>query len=353
MEEALHHRGIPTGTMPRPESPSKLVARRSHAGPEKRDRSRSNPRPRIAPSSSNADHQHHSHRHRHSHSHRKAAKETVHSAFELRPPISFDHLLRRDRKTPNASRRNSGTASGSKDVERWTIAQQQADASRRRALQPEQMEKVRRENEKSEKELREGLQRLEERGMQSTRRLDETYYMLLEKAATLRQTVAAMQDLVRESQAARDRFQSQSADLQREAESGLSGFDDFADQEKTVQSFVDRLDGSKSRTQRLNDRLAVAMKGVEAYERKLRAAQAKRRKQLGFTWASVLAIVVLIFALLVARHHKELEVELDGYGRRIRQAGDMVDDVASPLVAKLSPSPSENPYLHDLFDGIS
>merc|ERR1711939_869523 len=62
---------------------------------------------------------HNQHRHRH----RDRAKDTVQSAIDLKPPISFDQLLRRDRKSPLTGRHESPNQQ-QRDIEEWQVQQQ-------------------------------------------------------------------------------------------------------------------------------------------------------------------------------------------------------------------------------------
>lgn len=108
------------------------------------------------------DHGHKSHR-----SVRHAAKDTVQSAIDIKPPVTFDSILRRgDKRSPDSSRRGSGNPQN----QDWDFAQQQAEAERRR-VKPEDVRKLRSENEKREKELLAALKKVEQLGMQSTRQL--------------------------------------------------------------------------------------------------------------------------------------------------------------------------------------
>lgn len=273
------------------------------------------------------------------------------SAIDIKPPVTFDSILRRgDKRSPDSSRRGS-TNPHSQLHQDWDFAQQQADAEKRR-VKPEDVQKLRSENDKSERELQRALKSVEELGMQSTRQLDDTYYSILEKAESMRNTLAEMQRLADESRSSREKFDSEAKELEEETRKIMDGFGEFKTQEDTIDGYVTRLADSKAKTEGLNERLEGARKRVEAYEKRYRETQAKRRKQWNITWGALMGAVVLLLALLIARHHRHVGFQLQGYGKMVVAVGDVVDEVARPITQKLMPSPSEDPMLRDMFEKV-
>ena len=280
------------------------------------------------------------------HSHRHHAKDTVQSAIELKPPISFDHLLRRDKKySPDSSREASGTA-----------AQLQADGMQEREeeriIRPEDVAKAKRENTDREEQLRADLKGVEEVGMSSTRQLDDTYYAILEKTSLLRSTVASLQRLADESKRMHSSFKEDAAKLEKETQQSVNSFGNFSPQEKTINDLVDNLQGSKDRTDGLNNRLESARLRVEAFEQRETAKLAKRRTRWRITWGTLLGVVALIFAILLARNRRRVGLQLDTVGQQLARIGDEMEDVAAPLSSRFRPSSTVDPYLRHLFDDL-
>jgi len=295
---------------------------------------------------------------------RHAAKDTVQSAIDIKPPATFDYILRRgdrgdkdkdkDKRSPDSSRRGSLRANQQGQGhhgQEWDFAQQQAEAERRR-IQPEDVRRLRGENERKERELQVALKRVEALGMASTRQLDDTYYSILEKAESMRNTLAEMQRLADESGAARERFQAEAAELRDSAGRTMDGFGEFRAAEESVDGYVNRLAEAKTKTDGLNERLEGARKRVEAYEKRYRDSQAKRRKQWNITWGVVLAGVVLVLALLIAKNHRYVGYQFNGFGKAAVVVGDVVDEIARPVTQKVMPSPSEDPVLRDMFEEV-
>lgn len=289
---------------------------------------------------------------------RHAAKDTVQSAIDIKPPVTFDYILRRgdrgdkdkDKRSPDSSRRGSLRANQQSSQD-WDFAQQQAEAERRR-VKPEDVRRLRGENDRKEKELQVALKRVEALGMQSTRQLDDTYYSILEKAENMRNTLAEMQRLADESRAAREKFEAEAAGLRDETERTMDGFGEFKKAEESIDGYVTRLAEAKAKTDGLNERLEGARKRVEAYEKRYRDSQAKRRKQWNITWGALLAGVVLVFALLIAKNHRHVGYQFNGLGKAAVVVGDVVDEIARPVTQKVMPSPSEDPVLRDMFEEV-
>ncbi|KAK0895269.1 hypothetical protein LTR02_011860 [Friedmanniomyces endolithicus] len=288
-----------------------------------------------------ADHSHHLHKRLHSniitgkashHRHRSRAKETVQSAIDLVPPISFDHLLRRDKKTPDSTQGGSATPQQRDEAERRSQQQAQAEAEMeaRRRVTPQHVAKAKADNAKREEELRRSLKQVEELGMSSTRQLDDTYYAILEKAAILRSTVASLQQLAEESRRMRAQF------------------DGDAKKERAINELVEKLQQSKRDTAELNARLESARERVAAFERRQKEKWSKRRKQWQASWGVLVGVLVLVIAVLVFKHRRRLVLEFD-------LTGGLAEGVAAirslPLL-QAKASPSQDPYLHRLFDTL-
>ncbi|KAK3722167.1 hypothetical protein LTR37_002600 [Vermiconidia calcicola] len=277
------------------------------------------------------------------------AKQTVQSAIELKPPITFDHLLRRERKIPAPSRRGSGTAP-QPQVDGSACVQQ--DEPVQRVLRPEEVAKAKKENAKREEELRESLKGVEEVGMSSTRQLDDTYYAILEKASMLRSTVASLQRLADECRTAHASFEEDTTKLERDTKQNVESFGNFDHQEKRINELVDKLQQSRGRTNQLNDRLESARLRVEAYEKKENVQQSRRRTRWHIIWATLLGVVLLFVSILLARNRRAVGQQLDIVGEQLLWLEDFAGDVVGPIATKLRPSPSEDPYLRKLFDEI-
>ena len=282
------------------------------------------------------------------HSHRHHAKETVQSAIELKAPITFDHLLRREKKSPDSSRRGTGGSN--------TPIPGQADGAgslrqfemRRPDIRPQDVDTARKENDRREEQLRESLKGVEQVGMSSTRQLDDTYYAILEKASILRSTVASIQHLADESRKMHSSFHDDTAKIERDTKQNLDSYGNFEQQEKRINELVSQLQGSRGRTNDLNVRLESARLRVETFEQQENSRQAKRRTRWQILWATAIAVLVLVVAIVLARNRKAVSRQVGTVTEQLVRLGDIAEDVVMPLRA----SPSEDPYLRKLFDEL-
>lgn len=276
--------------------------------------------------------------------HRHGAKDTTQSAVELKPPISFDHHLRRKEKRPPEEGPREA-APGRGDGSPATLAEEKPP----RHVRPQDVAKAKRDNVKREEQLRADLKSLEEIGMSSTRQLDDTYYTILDKAAILRSTVASLQRLANECKSMHSTFSEGTQSLERETTNSIKSFGNFDQQEDTINELVKNLQTSRSNTDKLNDRLETARLRVEAYETRYNAKQAKRKAQWHMAWLTTFGVVVVIVAILVLKNRERVG---DAVEQQLLRIGDLVDDVAAPGRARSKAPPVEDPYLHRLLDEL-
>ncbi|KAI5370310.1 hypothetical protein Slin15195_G011880 [Septoria linicola] len=277
------------------------------------------------------------------HGYRHAAKETVQSAIDLKPPISFDSLLRRDKKGAHSTRGGSSKYSSQQqtqrqlDVDEWSA--QQAQLAQKPQVKPEDIAKAKKENASREVALRKSLGVVEDIAMASTRELDDTYYAILEKASQLRNTVASLQQLAEDSRTMHQGFMEETEQLQRNAKSSLDGFANFAPQEQTINTLVDRLKHSKHRTNLLNDRLEAARHRVEAYEEREKRNRKASRQRWSAAWITIVGLVVFVIAVLLARNRGAV--------------GNNVPHMFDQINAMLAPAPKvDDSILSRLFDSL-
>lgn len=286
------------------------------------------------------------------HNYRQHARDTVQSAIELKPPISFDHLLRREKRGHPASARGS-TLRDDLDQRVADDAAEQSDQKQghRPHLTAKDYARIREANIKQENELRESLKSVEETAMNSTRELDETYYSILEKAAQLRSTVVSLQRLLEDCRAAQSTFREESSTVEQEIEQTIASFNNFDDQERAISGLISRLKSSKAKKEELSQRLEEARQRVEAFERLSQAKSKTRRNQWRIAWAVVVTIAVLLLAAIIAKNRTHIGSRVDTASRVL---GQIRDDITSPVekALKSAASQSKDPYLEQLFDKL-
>lgn len=116
---------------------------------------------------------------------------------------------------------------------------------------------------------------LSELAHSSTRRLDHTYYIILEKVGLLRSTIGSLQELTTASGKLHHDFKQQIDNVEAEFHGQIGGFADFEGKQKAIHEFEHRVESSMDKAKQLKDRLEQSRKRVELWETQESAWQAR------------------------------------------------------------------------------
>jgi hypothetical protein len=117
---------------------------------------------------------------------------------------------------------------------------------------------------KSTRDLRIALKTLSDQSLKTSRRLDDTYYSILEKLSVLRQTIGSLQELSGLTKELRDHFESDTKELLEDVQGQYDGFDNFDGQQQQIVVLEERMQVGKKKADSLTDRLAKAKDRVDA-----------------------------------------------------------------------------------------
>jgi chromosome segregation ATPase len=117
---------------------------------------------------------------------------------------------------------------------------------------------------KGYRDLRTALKSLSDQSLKTSRRLDDTYYSILEKVSVLRQTIGSLQELSGLTKELRENFESDTKELVEDVQGQYDGFDNFDNQQHQIVVLEDRIKISKKKADSLTDRLAKAKERVDA-----------------------------------------------------------------------------------------
>lgn len=131
----------------------------------------------------------------------------------------------------------------------------------------------------------------------TTRRLDDTYYNVLEKLTTLQNTIVALKDLAQASTLTNDGFIAESQAVVTEAQAQLDSFGDFSEQQERVQALQERVHGGRERIAALSARVDVVRERVEKWERADREWQERTRRRLKIMWGVLFGLGLLVLVL--------------------------------------------------------
>lgn len=136
----------------------------------------------------------------------------------------------------------------------------------------------------------------------TTRRLDNTYYSVLEKLSTLQSSISSLKEL---SNIARDLnadFKTESEEVIREISDHLESFHDFAEQEQRIYALQERVHKGRDKVKVLGDRVDVVRERVEGWQRAELVWQDKTRKRLRILWIMMSVVAAVVFGLVVFRY---------------------------------------------------
>ncbi|KAG0647949.1 hypothetical protein D0Z07_5815 [Hyphodiscus hymeniophilus] len=114
-----------------------------------------------------------------------------------------------------------------------------------------------------EGELRNAILGLNTLSNNTTRRLDNTYYGVLEKLSVLQRTIMSMKELAIMTKQLNEEFKTESESVTRDVEVQLDGFAGFEDQQKRIGGLQERVMVGRDQIKTLGARVDVVNERVE------------------------------------------------------------------------------------------
>ncbi|EKJ75673.1 hypothetical protein NXS19_012509 [Fusarium pseudograminearum] len=156
----------------------------------------------------------------------------------------------------------------------------------------------------------EGLkQSLVELGTFSTstaRRLDETYYAVLEKMTALQSTVSALKELAEESQSIHGNFEKDACEIEDDITSQIAAMGQFKEHQENIESLTTRVQDGRARIRALSDRVDIVREQVELWERHDKESQDKTRLRLRAIMICITVVFLAVVILFVGAHYVSL-----------------------------------------------
>ncbi|KAF2088060.1 hypothetical protein K490DRAFT_906, partial [Saccharata proteae CBS 121410] len=149
------------------------------------------------------------------------------------------------------------------------------------------------------RQLRKALERLSEYAMKATRRLDDTFYGILEKVSTLHSTIDGLQELSTLTKSLHAELGSDADEVMEEIQGQIVGFSGFHAQRQVIEEFEERIVTEREKAGVLYQRLEAARRRVDEREKAEGAWQATMSHRLRVLWA-VLGVFVAILVVLIA-----------------------------------------------------
>ncbi|KAI9759162.1 MAG: hypothetical protein M4579_002535 [Chaenotheca gracillima] len=253
--------------------------------------------------------EHHEHHHHRPHRHHHKETHVPQSAVQLRSHTTFGDLVPgklQSRSTagavmPSSSRPHlrSREKHGSVDSGAGDQATDGPKVPKKEKLVTEADLARKREHRRiRSSELKSSLAHLNEVSNQSTRRLDDTYYSILEKLSTLHSTIASLQELSQLNKRLLENVEVEGEEIRSGFQQEIDGFGSFEAQQARIKGLQDRMHQGKEKVGILGRRLEKVRNKVGQWERNETEWQARTSRRLRILWG-FLSIVILLFAALL------------------------------------------------------
>lgn len=148
-------------------------------------------------------------------------------------------------------------------------------------------------------ELRNTLMDLNAHSNNTTRRLDGTYYSVLEKVSILQSTITSLKELAAMARQLNEEFKAESEEVAGEFQTQLDSFDNFEEQQKKVAYLAGRVNQGRDKIKELGGRVELVRQRVTSWELAEQEWQENTRKRLRILWILMAIIIAALFAVMV------------------------------------------------------
>jgi hypothetical protein len=151
-------------------------------------------------------------------------------------------------------------------------------------------------------ELRNALHTLTTLSNDTTRRLDITYYSVLEKLSVLQGTITSMKELAGLARELNDEFEHESEEVVTEIETSLAGFEGFDGQQKRIEALAERVKKGREKIKVLGDRVEIVTEKVDGWKKAEEEWHERTRKRLKGLWIIIAVCGVLVLGLVAFQY---------------------------------------------------
>lgn len=152
----------------------------------------------------------------------------------------------------------------------------------------------------SQRYLRTALSSIGTQATDVTRRLDYTYYNLLEKITALNATIASFQELSDSASTLLNDFERETAGLDQEIRKQINELKGFEPHVQKADALEERMKAGRRRVEDLGNRLEVVRQEIDSWERREAEWQTRVSRRLRIFWMIVTsAVLVLALAIIL------------------------------------------------------
>ncbi|KAE8158168.1 hypothetical protein BDV40DRAFT_28483 [Aspergillus tamarii] len=169
------------------------------------------------------------------------------------------------------------------------------------------LEQVRERRKQGERYLRSALSIIGTLATDITRRLDYTYYNLLEKLAALHVTIASFQELSVSTSTLFTDFERETTNLDQDIRKQIGDLRDFQPQMRKIEALEERMKAGRMRAETLSCRLQEMRKEIDRWERKEAECQIRISRRLRIFWGLIMAGILTLAVALIVQNRIILE----------------------------------------------
>lgn len=217
-----------------------------------------------------------------------------------------DGLLRPVTRETTRSRWGSESTTGLLDGRKGSMLdtpgqhEQLAPIRRHEILSMDDLEKVKKRRKLGEEYLRSALTSIGTLATDVTRRLDYTYYNLLEKITALNSTISSFQELSDSASTLLSDFEHETAGLDQDIRKQLNDLKGFESQIQKADALEQRMKAGRQRVEELGKRLETVRREIDSWEQRETEWQTRTSRRLRIFWGIVIsALLVLVLALVL------------------------------------------------------
>ncbi|KAG6112857.1 hypothetical protein E4U13_004095 [Claviceps humidiphila] len=183
-----------------------------------------------------------------------------------------------------------------------------------------------------------------------TKRLDDTYYSVLERMSTLERTITSLQGLAQTSHDICNTFDKQARDLESDIIRQLSAAGRFDEKQARIAGLQKRIHEARDKIAALASRVDEVQRAVERWEQADKRWQERTRKRLKIIWSATTVFALIVLALVIGVKYASGGNESDsdsgsGIGSSGVGGGGVGEAVASVRDWQMGMSPNVPPWL--------
>ncbi|KAJ5248644.1 hypothetical protein N7468_000095 [Penicillium chermesinum] len=168
----------------------------------------------------------------------------------------------------------------------------------------EDLGRVKNRRKQGEEYLRSALSSTGTLATELTRRLDYTYYNLLERITSLNSTISSFQDLSDSASSLLSNFEQDTAGVDKEVRKQINDLKGFEPQIELADALEKRMNAGRQRVEDLGKRLETVRGQIDRWEQREEEWQSRVSRRLRIFWATIAAAcAVLLLGLVIQNWH--------------------------------------------------